>query len=186
MIKDIVEILRNITLRHKGVKTFKYQGKAYNNAQNNYKTYQVYLDTVSLHSYLITKDIFTSEFEMYILSQPNGESGNTVEDVQTYALTIGADIIAYIDNDPTLRNVLSVYDYSMLTLANYSDDNSAGIKLSLVLQVPSPVNMCTLEDNFNDEPYEEEEDHNITGVTPSEITEELSINPIRLPRTNNC
>lgn len=186
MIKDIVDVLKNTFLRHKGVCTFKYQGKTYNNAQNNYKTFQVYLDTVSLHSYDVRNDIFTSEYEIYILSQPHeGESGNTCVDVQTKALTIGADVIAFIDNDPSLRNVLNVKDYSMLTLENYSDDKSSGIKLSLVLEVPSPIAMCLLEENFNDDPYEEPEDKeiNISGTT---ISEELDIKPIRLPRRNNC
>ena len=49
MIKDIIEILKNVSLRHKGVRTFKYQSDIYNNAQNNYATYQVYVDDISLH-----------------------------------------------------------------------------------------------------------------------------------------
>ena len=42
MIKDVIEILKNISLRHKGVKTFKYQGDDFFNSQNNNKMYQVY------------------------------------------------------------------------------------------------------------------------------------------------
>ena len=184
MIKDLVEIIKNVSLRHKLVKTFRYQNDTWNNAQNNYKTYQVYLDTVSMHQLNITTNIFTSSFEIYILSQPNGESGNTVEDVQTYAFTIAVDILAALDNWEEFRGILSIYDYSLLTLSEYSDDNSSGVKLSVVLQVPSPLNLCEYEDHFNDEPYPQDEDKEID--VPTKEVGELTINPIKLNRNRIC
>ena len=185
MIKDFVELFKNIALRHKLVKTFRYQEKIYNNAQNNYKTYQVYLDTISLHQLNITTNIFTSEFELYILSQPDGTSGNTILDVQNDAYTIACDIMAFIDTQDEYRGILSVYDYSILTLSHYTDDSSAGVKLSLVLEMPSPLNWCTLDENFNDEPYEEPEDAPIDVPTES-VPDDLTITPITLPKNRNC
>ena len=184
MIKDLVEIIKNVSLRHKLVKTFRYQNDTWNNAQNNYKTYQVYLDTVSMHQLNITTNIFTSSFEVYILSQPNNESGNTVEDVQTYAFTIAVDILAALDNWEEFRGILSIYDYSLLTLSEYSDDNSSGVKLSVVLQVPSPLNLCEYEDHFNDEPYPQDEDKEI-DVQTKEVGE-LDIRPIHLKPNRRC
>lgn len=184
MIQDIVDIFKNIALRHKGVYTFKYQGKSYNNAQNNYKTFQVYLDAISLHQLNITTNIFTSEFEAYILAQPDGTSGNTVADVQGKAFTIAVDILAALDTWPDYQGILSVHDYSMLTLADYSDDASAGVKLSVILALPSPLNWCELDENFDDEPHEEEEDNPID--VPTEEIGELDINPIKLPRNREC
>lgn len=184
MIKDVIDILKNISLRHKGVKTFRYQSDDYNNAQNNYKTFQVYVDDVSYHQLNITANIFKAEFQIYILGFANGESGNTILDVQDNAYTIACDVIAKIDTDEAYRGVLSVYDYSILTLSHYTDDNSAGVKLSLVLEMPSPVNLCTLDDNFNDEPYEEDEDQEI-DINNEEVGE-IDIQPIRLPINNRC
>lgn len=184
MINDFVEIFKNLALRHKGVKTFRYQDRIYNNAQNNYKTFQVYLDTVSLHQVNITTNIFTSEFEVYILAQPDGASGNTVADVQNNAFTIAVDILAALDNWDEYEGILSVHDYSILTLSNYSDDASAGVKLSVVLAMPSPLNWCELEDNFNDEPYPEDEDKEI-DVPEAELGD-IDINPIKLPRNREC
>ena len=185
MISDLVNIIKNVSLRHKLVKTFRYQGDDYNNSQNNFRTYQVYLDTVSLHQLNITTNIFTSSFEMYILSQPNGESGNTVEDVQTYAFTIAVDILAALDNWNEFRGILSIHDYSILTLSDYSSDKSSGVKLSVVLETPSPLNLCEYEDHFNDEPYAQDEDKKI-DIPTSEVTEELDIRPIRLRRNREC
>ena len=182
MIKDIIDILKDISLRHKGVRTFRYQGDDLNNAQNNYKGFQVYVDDISHHQLNITTNIFKAEFQIYVLGHVDDE--NPVLDVQNNAYTIACDIMAYIDTKPEFYNVLSVYDYDILTLSRYTDDSTAGVKLSLVLEMPSPVNLCTLDENFNDEPYEDEPDREIT-INDDEIGD-IDINPIHLPRTKRC
>lgn len=182
MLKDVIEILRDISLRHKGVRTFKYQGVSYNNAQNNHKYYQVYVDDISLHELNITTNIFKASFEIYVLGFVDYDSD--VLTIQNNAYAIATDIMAYIDTKPDFKGILSVYDYSILTLSHYTDDSSAGVKLSLVLQMPSPVNLCTLDDNFNDEPYEDEEDAPI-DVDDKDVGD-LDINPIHLPRNRVC
>lgn len=184
MLKDIIDILKDTALRHKGVRSFKYQGKIYNNQQNNNETYQVYVDDISLHQLNITTGIFKAEFQIYILSQPDGTSGNTILDVQNNAYTIACNIMGKIDSDDANTGVLSVYDYSILTLSHYTDDDSAGVKLSLVLEMPSPLNWCTLDENFNDEPYSGDTDTEIT-INDDEIGE-IDIKPIHLPKTKNC
>lgn len=182
MLKDVIEILKNASLRHKGVYTFRYQGDDLNNAQNNYKMYQVYVDDISLHQLNITTNIFKVEFQIYILGFVNEDK--TILDVQDDAYTIAVDLMAFIDSQDEFQGVLSVYDYSILTLSRYGDDSSAGVKLSLVLQMPSPLNWCTLDENFDDEPHKEEEDHKI-DVDINEVGD-ITINPIKLPRNRNC
>lgn len=182
MLKDIVNIIRNTALMHKAVHTFRYQGDDLNNAQNNHEYYQVYLDDISYHQLNITTNIFRVEFNLYILGFVDDD--NPILDVQNNAYTIAADIIAKIDTDEANRGVLSVYDYSIVTLSRYTDDKSAGVKLSLVLAMPSPVNLCVLEDNFNDEPYEPEPDKEIDIDTDD--VGDIDIKPIRLPKNRNC
>lgn len=182
MIKDIIEILKDVSLRHKGVYTFRYQGDDLNNAQNNHKYYQVYVDDISLHELNITTNIFKARFEIYILGFVHDDK--TVLDVQNDAYTIATDIMAYIDTQEAFQGILSVYDYSILTLARYTDDSSAGVKLSLVLQMPNPVNLCTLDEQFDDEPHKEEEDHKID--IPTDEVGDIEINPIKLPRNRVC
>lgn len=184
MLKDIIEALRHVSLTHKGVYTFRYQGDDLNNAQNNYKGYQVYVDDISLHQLNITTGIFKVEFQVYVLGHPTSESGNTILDVQNNAYTIACDIMAKIDSDEAYRGILSVYDYSILTLSHYTDDNAAGVKLSLVLQMPSPLNWCELDENFDDEEHEEEKDHDID--IPTENIGDIDITPIKLPKNRNC
>lgn len=182
MIKDIINILKNISLRHKGVRTFKYQGDDLNNAQGNYKGFQVYVDDISLHQMNITTNIFKTEFQIYILSTPEN-TPEAILEAQNEAYTIAVDILAYIDLKDDYKGILSVYDYSILTLSHYTANSSAGVKLSLVIETPNPVNLCTLDDNFNDEPYEEKDDE-IT-INDDEIGD-IDINPIHLPISNCC
>ena len=182
MLKDVINILKDVSLRHRGVRTFRYQGNDFNNAQNNHKTYQVYVDDVSLHELNITTNIFKAQFEVYILGFVDND--NSVLDVQNNAYTIAADILAYIDTKDEFKGIVSVYDYSILTLSHYTDDSSAGVKLSVTLEMPNPVNLCSLDDNFNDEPYEDDEDTPID--VPTEDIGELTINPIKLPRNRTC
>ena len=185
MIKDLIEIIKNLSLRHKGVRTFRYQDNIFNNAQNNFKTFQVYVDTVSIHQINITTNIFTSEFQIYILGQPNDKEDNRVEDVQTNAYTVAVDLIAALDNWSEYNSVLTVHDYSILTLSEYTDDKSAGVKLSLVLEVPNPLNLCSYEENFNAEPYPEDPDIPVIDIPTKEVGE-LDIKPIHLPRNRQC
>ena len=184
MIKDFVDLFKNIALRHKLVRTFRYQDKVLNNQQNNFKTFQVYMDTVSLHQLNITTNIFTSSFEFYILGQADGTSGNTNADVQGLAFTIAVDILGYIENNHEYDGILSLHDYSILTIDHYSDDDSCGCKLSVILATPSPLNLCELDSHFNDEPYEDEPDKEID--VPTEEVGDLTITPIKLPRSRQC
>ena len=92
MLKDVINILKDISLCHKGVKTFRYQGEKLNNAQNNHKTYQIYVDDISLHELNITTNIFKAQFEIYILGFVDDE--NTVLDVESTACTIACDSMA--------------------------------------------------------------------------------------------
>ena len=183
MIKDIVNILKDISLRHKGVRTFKYQGDDHFNAQNNNAMYQVYCDDVSLHELNITNNVFKCRFELYIMGFVDDE--HDILEVQNNAYTIAADIVAYIDTQDAFKGVLSVYDYSLLTFSHFTDDNASGVKLSLVLDVPSPVDLCTLEDNFNEEPYSGDTDTEIT-ISGDTISDDLLINPIKLPKNRIC
>lgn len=181
MLKDIVEIIKDVSLRHKGVRTFRYQEKSYNNAQNNYLPFQVYLDSISYHNLNITTNIFTVEFNMYVLAQPTKDEDGVL-DVQNSAYTIAADIVAYLDYAEDYKGVLNMHDYGMMTVDHYSDDDSAGVRLSLTLEVPSPVNLCELDENFNEEPYSGETDTVITVEERNTDPTITDVKTITLPK----
>ena len=181
MLKDVINIIKDWSLRLKNVKTFRYQDNAFNNAQNSFGTYQVYMDDVSLHQINITTNIFTSTFEIYILSQPTKDK-DSILDVQDTAYDMAANLIAKIDNLSEYKGILSVHDWSILTVSHYTDDDSAGVKITLVLEIPSPVSLCTLDDNFNDEPYVEKEDVDNEITLKENEVGDIILKPIKLPK----
>lgn len=187
MLKDVVNIIKNTALTHKGVRTFRYQTKMYNNSQNNFATYQAYLSDVSYHRLNITTNIFRSEFELYILGKPKvKDDEDEILDKQNEAFTIACNILARLDSLPEYENIISLYDYDIMVLSHYSDDESAGVKCSIVLSMPSPVSLCDLDDNFNDEPYQPEPDKPEIDVPSKETPDELILKPIKLPKNPRC
>ena len=181
MIKDIVKILENVCLRHKGVKTFKYQDKILINAQGGNQYYQVVLEDVSYHNLNITNGIFVSEFNLYFLGFPTKNEQDSILDIQDTTYSIACDVMEFIDNMPEYQGVLSVYDYSILTISHFTDDAAAGVRLTLKLRVPSPVDLCTYQDNFNPEPYVPDEDTNI-DIPEKVQNENIGLKKIKLPK----
>lgn len=182
--KDIVDALIGVLKRFKGVNYVKYTGDDLINQQQNYKTLQCWVDNISMSQYNLTTNINKIEFQVYVLGFADGTSGNTVLDVQDRCYNLAVNFLTYIDNMPQFRNLISLYDWSILTLDRFSEQSNAGVKLSVVLNAVSPINLCEFEDWFNDEPYKDEPDREIT-INDDEIGD-IDINPIHLPRTKRC
>ena len=169
MLKDIINVLKDIFSRYKGVNTFKYQSNDLNNAQNDYASWQIYVDDMSRHQLNITDGTFTAEFQIMILSHV--DDGETILDKQDYAYSLAATVVEALDSNPEYQGVMRVHDYSIVTVSHISDDDSAGVSLSLVLQVPNPADLCY--DQWQ-EPVPEPEE------------EPLEIQTITLPKKPIC
>lgn len=177
MLNELISVIRDTCLRHKLIKTFKYQAAIYNNAQNSNKYLQAYVDDVHMSQLLISTspNIFTITFDLYILGFVDTE--DTILNVQDKCYDTALQIIMKLGDLDEYQSIIEVHDYSLLTLSHYTDDNSAGVKATIELRVP--IGMCDLDDYFNDEPYEDEDDEDI----------EINLNPIELPKNpikENC
>ena len=73
-------------------------------------------------------------------------------------------------------NGFEIRDYSIISYSEYSDDNCSGVRGTLQLLIPSPINLCEYKDNF----IEKEEE--VTVDIDIDITDEnkLILNPIKL------
>lgn len=169
MLKDIINVLKDCFTRYKGVNTFKYQSDDLNNSQGDYASWQVYVDDVSDHNLNITDGTFTAEFQIMILSHV--DDGETILDKQDEAYSLAATVVEQLDRKVEYQGILRVHDYSILTCSHITDDDSAGVRLTLVLQVPNPADLCY--DQWQ-EPVPEPED------------EPLELNPITLPKKPLC
>lgn len=182
--KEIVDTIVGVLSRFKGVNYVKYTGEDLINQQNNNKTLQCWIDNISMSQYNLTTNINKIEFQVYILGFADGTSGNTVLDVQDICYNVAVNFLTYIDNMPQFQNLISLYDWSILTLDRFSDDANAGVKVSVVLNAVSPINLCDFENWFNDEPYPEDPDQEI-DIDENEIGD-IDITPIHLPNNRIC
>lgn len=163
MLKDIINTLKDCFTRYKNVRTFIYQSEDLFNAQNDYDAWQVYVDDVTRSALNITDSTFTFECDITVLSHV-GED-DTILDVQDKAYSMAATVVEMLDRNPKYYGVLRVHDYSILTVSHVSDDDAAGVRLTLILDVPNPADLC--DDKIWGEPYEpdEEPDLEITTIT---------------------
>lgn len=170
--KEVTNIIIDTLSRFKGVQFVKYTDKDLVNQQHNYKTIQCWLDDISLHQFNLTQNTAKVEYQVYILGFPE-DTPESILDVQDKCYDVALYTLAYLDNMPQFKGIVSLYDYSILTLSHYTAQNNAGVKLSVVLTIPNGTNLCELENKFG-EPYKEDEDPDI------------DINPIHLPLNNPC
>lgn len=188
MLEDVINIIKNVSLKHKAVNTFKYQDSILTNAQGHNKSYQVIVDDSNLSQLLMSynPDIFTITLDIYVIGFVSTSSSNLA--VQSQAYDIAIQIIKKVESLEEYKNIIDVHDYSILTLSHWTDDNSAGVKLTLEMRVP--IGVCDLDDYFDDEPTDMTEEDNqitITGDTSSDRT--ITLNPIKLPYNpipNSC
>ena len=108
----------------------------------------------------------------------------TVVDAQSDTLQIGMEVIHFIEQDPYFMGNLSIYDYSFLGLDEYTDDRSAGQRLTLEVVIPDVTNLCTFLDNFLDEPkiiVTNDKDIDLIDVNPPSEANNLVLKPILIP-----
>lgn len=186
MYRELIEIIKDVCLRYKGTKTFRYQNVFLNNSQNNYATLQIYLSDVTHHDLNIsyTPPVFKMETTLYILDHPTKDE-DSILDCQDRCYDAALNIIAKLDNLKEYQGILRVHDYSIMTISHYSDDDSAGVMVSIELQIPVAIDLCSYEDNFNDEPYTPEPEKDIT-IVEKEIPD-ITLKKTKLPKnTNYC
>lgn len=177
MIKELVLAFKEQAEHIKNVKSFNYEGSDLINAQNNNSTIQVFVEDDIFTEFIITKDLVKIQMNIDILDNI-GENEEKL-DVHDRTTKIAIVLIKLIEEK--YKNILSVYDYNMLNVSHYSDDDLFGTRVSLYLTMPSPVNFCNINE-FIDElnEYYKEEDKNITINKPEINIDELDINPIKL------
>ncbi len=142
------------------------------NQQHNEKTIQCWLDDVSFHQFNLTQNTAKVEYQIYILGFPE-DTPDEILDIQDKCYDVALYTLAYLDNNDELKGLVSLYDYSILTLSHFTAQNNAGVKLSVVLTIPNGVNLCELDEHFG-EPYTPEQD------------EPIDIKPITLKPTRRC
>lgn len=182
MLEQIVNYIGSVGLRHKAVKTFKYQKRSLINQQNNNGYIELIIEDNAYLQQVITQNIFTATFNVDILGFPKDDT--EILSIQSLCMQIAVEIMAYIEQDTTFLGQLSIHDYDILLVSHFTDDASAGVRLSLELVIPNPINLCSFMDNF-DENVEivEKPTLDLTQAdkaVPTGNKKELNLKPIKL------
>lgn len=183
MLNQLIDYIGNIALRHKAVKSYKYQRREMINQQNNNGYIQVVVEDNAFFQNIITQNIFTVTFNIDVIGFPKDDT--KILSIQNDCFTVANEIVAYIEQDDKFMGQLSVHDYDYLLLSHFTDDVSAGVRLSLELVIPNPIDLCTYLDNFNDEvPTVEEKTVDLSNADNSakvDETKQLHLKPLKLP-----
>ena len=148
MLEQIVNYICSIGLKHKAVKTFKYQKRSLINQQNNNGYVELIIEDNAYLQQVITQNIFTATFNVDILGFPKDDT--EILGIQSLCMQIAVEIMAYIEKDGTFLGKLSIHDYDILLVSHFTDDSSCGVRLSLELIIPNPINLCSFMDNFDE------------------------------------
>lgn len=179
MIKNLVEAIKEQAEHIKNVKHFNYEGADLINAQNNNSTIQIWIEDDIFTEYLVTKDLVKVQMNIDILDN----IGDDEEKVDVHDRTTKIAIVLIKLIEENYKNILSVYDYNLLNLSHYSDDDLFGTRMSLFLTMPSPINFCNINDEIDDlNEYEKNEDKEINiNITEIDINN-ININPVKLKK----
>lgn len=179
MIKNLVEAIKEQAEHIKNVKHFNYEGADLINAQNNNSTIQVVVEDDIFTEYLVTKDLVKVQMNIDILDN----IGDDEEKVDVHDRTTKIAIVLIKLIEENYKNILSVYDYNLLNVSHYTDDDLFGTRMSIYLTMPSPVNECNINE-FIDElnEYYKEDDNDITINKPEINIDNININPVKLKK----
>lgn len=181
MINELVNAVKDVAEKIDGVKSFRYDGIDKINAQNESGTIQIFFEDDILINYLVTKDLIKVSFNVDILDKMYQDDEQTLDEIHNYTFKAGVVILKYLEKK--YQNIISVYDYSFMTISDYTDDNLYGVRMSVDLIMPSPINMCNIDDFIDeDNKYKEYKDMDIDINIPSIDINTLNINPISLKK----
>lgn len=183
MLQEIINIIKDTSLKHKLVNDFHYQDNLLTNAQNNHKYYQVIVDDTNYHQLLISNqpEIFTATFDIYVLGFVSTD--DTILNVQSTAYDIALQIMWKIQSIDEYDGIIDVHDYSIVTLSHYTDDNCSGVKMTLELRLP--FGYCENDENFDDTIDESKTciNHNDKEISLNDnnrLDKQITLSPIRL------
>ena len=170
-------------MKHVAVKSVKYQSRILINQQNSNPNYQVVIEDDAYLQYNKTGNVNTMSLNIDILSHCGDDDG--ILDIQSTALQIGAEFIKYVEIDDYFLSLLKIDDYDFLMLSHFTDDDSAGVRISIQFVVPNPVDMCSFRDNFDeDKGFTVEKEDNSIDLKKEQDCKNgggITLNPIKLP-----
>ena len=162
MIKQIVELFYKVAEQHKLVRSFKYArlSKEAGTGEDNHPLLfledPIYVGSSSSKEGTVK---VTVNFDVVIIPQAFSNFNVkqlSVEDCQSVSESIALNVIAKIRDmyghyeEYGIDFVAMPVEWSFVTLRQWYDDKSAGVRCTLVLSCKNPINFCDLEEHFDE------------------------------------
>lgn len=140
----IVDILYELARQHKGIKGFMYD--SVNEIGNGSEVYPLLWleDPVLLNC--VAANIIKIDFNFTITEVPAGNA--EAKEIQDRCFASGLAIIEKL-REIKNRTLLSVEDFSAVSLRRYYDNNAAGYRFSVTVSRVNPQNLCELDEIFD-------------------------------------
>ena len=185
MYNQIIQYIMECAMKHVAVKSVKYQSRILINQQNSNPNYQVVIEDDAYLQYNKTGNVNTLTMSLNIDILSHCWDDDNILDIQSTALQIGAELLKYVETDDYFLSLLRIDDYDFLMLSHFTDDDSAGVRISIQFVVPNPVDMCCFRDNFDEDKgcTVEKEDNSIDLKKEQDCENGggITLNPIKLP-----
>lgn len=182
MIKNLVDALRDTAEKIEGIEFFRYSGADKINAQNNNETIQVWVEDDIFIQYLVEKDICKATINIDILDKKY--QGDKSLDIHDNTMKVAIVLMKLIDF--LYPGELSVYDYSLMTLSDYTDDELYGTRLTLYVLLPSPIDECNIDEYIDDlKEWKVQQDKELDVKVPKIDISTININPTKVFKNKN-
>lgn len=165
VISNIVDIFHNLSKEHKLIRSFRYATLSKSEGIGEEKYPQCFLeDPIVIDDSTLSDGTLTCEVNFNITMTPQAfQNYNrkqlSVIDCQNIAHEIALSFIARI------RNLYLNYDeyenkdyhdikpvrWNFITLRNWYDNDAAGVRCTLILSIPNPIEYCNTEEHFDEE-----------------------------------
>ena len=179
----MIDILHNIIKEQaehiNGVKFFKYEGNDLINQQHNNETIQIWMEDNIYTEYIVSKDLIKVEINIDILDKLDNDK--TKLSIHNNTFKIGIILLKLIESK--YKGIINIYDYSLMNISQFTDDNLFGTRMTVYMHIPSPINECNINDYINElNKYYYNESNDIEIIYPKINIDNININPIKLKK----
>lgn len=177
MIKNVIDAIRDVCEKVEGIQFFSYNGADKINAQNNNETIQVWVEDDIFIQYLVDKDIIKATVNLDILDKRY--QGDKSLDIHDNTITLAVVIMKLLHD--LYQGEVYVYDYSMMTLSDYTDDELYGTRLTMYLILPSLIDVCNIDEWIDDiKEWKKKDEQELDVKVPKIDLNNINIKPIKV------
>lgn len=143
MIKILVDNILQMAEKIKDIGSARYEREDLINAQGNNQTVQLIVEDSIYVTYSADNRVMAT-VNVDVLD--NLYQSDIKQDKQDKCARIAFALVLLINLK--LFNAMNVYDYSILTLSEYSNDKLVGVRLTLNIMMPPMVTVCDLDELY--------------------------------------